>query len=110
MDEKKLLNILYYLAGQGYGDNTVWEIIDKMEHQEEPVTVEISVKTPAEYRKDHQRCQEISDSIFDSMMKMRGIPQPKREEETTREICLLTDTECTKCKPGPCKARTEKNT
>lgn len=34
MDEKKLLNILYYLAGQGYGDNTVWEIIDKLENQE----------------------------------------------------------------------------
>ena len=34
MDEKKLLNILYYLAGQGYGDNTVWEIIDQKEQQE----------------------------------------------------------------------------
>ena len=35
MDEKKLLNILYYLAGQGYGDNTVWEIIDQMERKKE---------------------------------------------------------------------------
>ena len=33
MDEKKILNLLYYLAGQGYGDNTVWEIIDQKERQ-----------------------------------------------------------------------------
>ena len=107
MDEKKLLNILYYLAGQGYGDNTVWEIIDQKERQEEPVTVEISVKTPAEHRKDHQRYQEISDSIFEQVMKMRGITQPKRAEETTEIICAETGRECTWCGMGTCDSRKE---
>lgn len=35
MDEKKILNLLYYLAGQGYGDSTVWEIIDDKERRAE---------------------------------------------------------------------------
>lgn len=103
MDEKKLLNILYYLAGQGYGANTVWEIIDKMERQEEPVSVEISVKAPEEYRKTNQRHQEISDSIFEQVMKMRGIAQSKHEENAIVGLCAKTDKKCTYCNPGPCE-------
>ena len=106
MDEKKLLNTLYYLAGQGYGDNTVWEIIDKMENRE-PVTLEIRVKTPEEYQEECRTLREKFEHIADEMLKLRNIPQPKREEETTVKICAATGGECTWCGMGPCDSRKE---
>lgn len=37
MDKIKILEMLYYLAGAGYGDNTIWETIAKLNFTESDI-------------------------------------------------------------------------
>lgn len=37
MDKIKILEMLYYLAGCGYGDNTIWETIHKLNFNEDTI-------------------------------------------------------------------------
>lgn len=37
MDKIKILEILYYLAGAGYGDFTIWETIHKLNFNEDTI-------------------------------------------------------------------------
>lgn len=58
MEKEKALETLRNLAEQGYGDDTIWETIDRLENESDAEEIETLKKFAGELQKQRQAAEE----------------------------------------------------
>lgn len=59
MEKEKILETLHNLAEQGYGNDTIWEVIDRLENESDAEEIETLKKFAGEMQKQRQAAEEV---------------------------------------------------
>lgn len=70
MDKIKILEILYYLAGAGYGDNTIWETIAKLNFTESDILDALAEHEY--YNSTGAACLRLAEDIISRICRLEG--------------------------------------
>ena len=81
MEKEKTLETLHNLAEQGYGDDTIWETIDRLENESDAEEIESLKRLARELRRQQAAVMTDTETFLKELEKFMACIPPFAEED-----------------------------